>query len=95
MRKTRVVIYLDSEQRNELESRSRGTSLSEVRRRAIQEFLKRRNGNENKATIRTIVRDESRTGGKELRQSRFSPVLIRPFSLSEQLPLDTALRFRA
>jgi hypothetical protein len=41
MQKTRVVIYLDEEQRKRLEWHKR-TSISEVGRRAIEEYLKRK-----------------------------------------------------
>jgi len=47
MRKTRVVIYLEEEQRERLE-RLKGTSISGVGRRAISEFLARRIGDQNR-----------------------------------------------
>jgi hypothetical protein len=47
MPKTRVVIYLDEEHRDGLEW-LKGTSISEVGRRAIKEFLVRRNADQNR-----------------------------------------------
>lgn len=47
MRKTRVVIYLEEEQRETLEWH-KGASVSEVGRRAISEFLARRIGDRNR-----------------------------------------------
>jgi len=47
MPKTRVVIYLDEEHRDRLEG-LKGTSISEVGRRAIKEFLARRIGDRNR-----------------------------------------------
>ena len=47
MRKARIVVYLDEDHRDRLEW-LKGTSISEVGRRAIKEFLARRNGDWNR-----------------------------------------------
>jgi hypothetical protein len=47
MQKTRVVIYLDEEQRKGLEWHKR-TSISEIGRRAIEEYLKRKVADQNR-----------------------------------------------